>query len=503
MSRDLIRRTFFCVLLVFAATARAESERPASPRFDRFAGIPGDVNTAGVEFGPSFTQDGRTMVFSSAREGQRFQELYSAEFKDGRWQNVRPITELNSPYNDETPFVTPDGKMLFFASDRDGSLEQPKDAQGRIRVSYDLYWSRRTESGWSPPTKVPGEVNTTRHERSPTYDVENGILYYNTWTFGTLSDARILRAEFRDGRFVSVQLLPKAINLGFRETAPMVSAYRSGLFFSSQRPGGFGGFDLYFVSYENGEYGAPVNLGPEINTPANEFFFSRVGTRLYFCSDRPGGRGRYDILTAALPTTREVVARVLDAETGKPLSARVIIAGKLEDGPPFEIEKSGDDQGRVRVEVAAGAKDVSVRATHDGYLPRLARGREDGSEQVLKLVPIRKDGSFEVRAVRFDFDSARIKTESHAYLNALADYLKGNKDRYRIIGHTDLHGSAEWNQALSLRRAQSVRAYLVERGLSRDRFEVAGAGMSRPVVPKRGRPHDALNRRTEFKRLPK
>ena len=442
------------------------------------------------------------MVFNAARAGRRYQDLYSAELVDGKWQNVRAIAELNSPFNDETAALSPDGNLIFFASDRDGSLELPKDDQGRIRVSYDLYWSRRQGAGWTPPAKVPGDINTPHHERTPSFDAANGILYYSSWHFGSLAKARIMRADFKDGRFVNAVPLPPQVNMGFRETAPVVSLFQSGLVFSSRRPGGFGGFDLYFVSYQNGVYGTPVNLGAEVNSPSNEFFFSRVGTSLYFCSDRPGGAGRYDILTRAVPTKRTLVVRTIDAETKKPLAARVVVSGQLPSGPPFETEHRSNSEGRVEVSVEAGADKLSLHAQSPGYLPLRMPATGRLPEQVMRLVPVKTDGSFAIRAVRFDFDSARIRPDSYPYLDALADYLKQNsRDRYRIIGHTDLHGSPELNRKLSLRRATSVRGYLVKRGLSETRFEVAGAGMSQPIVARKGRPHDAINRRTEFRRL--
>ena len=497
-----LKRALFLVLL--AGWPLASGGAPAGtagPSFDRFTGIPGVVNTAGVEFGPSFTRDGRFMVFSAGR-GRRYQDLYSAELIDGRWQKVRALTLLNSPFNDETASLSPDGNLIFFASDRDGSMELPKDEHGRIRVSYDLYWSRRTAQGWTRPSRLPGSVNTPHHERTPSFDAANKILYYSSWHFGSLAQARIMRADLVNGAFVNARPLPPHVNLGFRETAPVVSLFQSGLVFSSQRPGGFGGFDLYFTSYENGVYGNPVNLGAEVNSPHNEFFFSRIGTSLYFCSDRPGGRGRYDILARGIPSKKTLVLRTIDAETKKPIASRVIVSGQLPAGPPFETEHRSDPQGRIETSVESGATRLALRAESPGYLPLATPASGRAPEQVLKLVPVKKDGSFEIRAVRFDFDSARIKPNSFPYLDALALYLSRNPgDRYEIVGHTDLHGSADLNLKLSRKRAQAVRAYLIKRGLPKGRFDVAGAGMSRPIVEKKGAPHDAINRRTEFRRL--
>lgn len=479
------------------------SGNQTGPRFDRFGSLPGTVNTSRNEFGASFTRDGKWMFFNSNRGNGRFQNLYSAQLVDGRWGNVKALTELNSRFNDETPFVSPDGRFMFFSSDRDGSLEMPKDSCGRIRVSYDIYWSQKTKNGWASPQRIPGRVNTIHHERSPSFDEENQILYYSSWRFGDSRQIRIMRALLKKGDFVEPEPLPKHINAGYRETAPTTSRYRSGIYFSSQRPGGLGGYDLYFSSYENGVYGQPVNLGPEVNSPAHEFFFHRVNQSLFFCSNRPGGRGRYDVLTFSLPANLKYAFRVVDAKTGKPVQARVQLRGKIGSGPPFESDYKTNAEGRVSATLDSSAKDLHLEASAPAYLPLTEKVSGRSPEQIIRLVPVEADGSFEVHAVRFDFNSARIQSRSHAYLDMLANYLKSNPElRFQIIGHTDLHGGAAFNQKLSLARARAVRDYLVGKGLPADRFETLGAGKSRPLVPKLGRPHDARNRRTEFRRIP-
>jgi len=106
----------------------------------KFIPLPEPVNSPENDFAPSFTLDGNTMVFNSKR-GNTLQDIYICHRTDGRWGVPRPIDAINSPFNDETPFITADGKVILFASDRDGSIEAPRDAQGRVRVSYDLYWA--------------------------------------------------------------------------------------------------------------------------------------------------------------------------------------------------------------------------------------------------------------------------------------------------------------------------------------------------------------------------
>jgi outer membrane protein OmpA-like peptidoglycan-associated protein len=95
-----------------------------------------------------------------------------------------------------------------------------------------------------------------------------------------------------------------------------------------------------------------------------------------------------------------------------------------------------------------------------------------------------------------------IKPESFPYLDALSKFLEENENiNLEIVGHTDLHGTDEYNKQLSLERAKAVEKYLVEKGLDSRRFTVSGVGKSQPVVNRIGEGFDELNRRTEFKIL--
>lgn len=381
----------------------------------------GPVNSAGDEFSPSVTEDGSVMVFNAKRAGERYQNLYFSKRTKTGWSEPRAFSGMNSKFNDEAPFLTPDGKLLFFASDRDGSFEMPKDAQGRVRVSFDLYMSSRTPQGWTPPRKISSPINSIHHERSPTFDVETRTLFFARWKFGDPSGSKLYAAEFTEKGFGEPQELPATINSGHREAAFVPQG--GGLFhFASTRPGGRGGFDLYAVERDDsGAFGEVRNAGPVVNSEGDDIYFSRRGDLFYLSSNRPGGKGRYDIY---------------------------------------------------------GKSAVMFEKTAKGEV-------------------------FTTRSIHFAHDSAELRPNSHAILDKLIAYLKQRDElRLEITGHTDLNGKPDYNLDLSRRRALSVRDYLVRTGkLSEDRFVVRGAGMSEPIVAKKGPGFDHRNRRTEFRVL--
>ena len=116
--------------------------------------------------------------------------------------------------------------------------------------------------------------------------------------------------------------------------------------------------------------------------------------------------------------------------------------------------------------------------------------------------PVVEPGTFIFRNILFDFDKANINPVSFPILDEVVEYLKDNPDvKMEIQGHTDGKGTAEYNIRLSEKRADSVKKYLVEKGISADRLETKGFGLSKPIVPNDTDENRARNRRVEFKRI--
>jgi outer membrane protein OmpA-like peptidoglycan-associated protein len=480
---------------------------------DKVVNMGTPINSAGDDFAPSFTSDGTTLVFSSRRGGSGYQHIYISHFENGAWSNPVPISTINSRYTDESPFITSDGEYIFFSSDRDGSFEMPNDGSGQIRVSSDLYVSKNINGRWDTPIKVPGTVNTSSHERTPSLSSDTMTLFYTSMPFGDISRARIMKAEYRDGEFVNPQPLPAPVNVNAQETGLVPSVDGKGFFFSSTRKGGYGGWDIYYLKYENGNFGEPINLGPEINSPKNEINLSVIKDSIYFCSNREGGYGAYDIYTAKISVEQDALKIIVrDKKTKKPLQVEMQLSTRVKESndkiTTHEIKKKTDEKGEAIVKYNPLVKNLDVAINEEGYLPlfeTIEIPSVKGKPQILELTPLEKEASFDIHSIYFDFESAKIKPESYPYLDAFAEYLKKRDTmRFEIIGHTDLHGSDEFNDKLSIERAKSVREYLAGKGLDEKRFTIKGLGKKQPIIPQLGPDEvDAKNRRTEFKLLEK
>jgi outer membrane protein OmpA-like peptidoglycan-associated protein len=217
--------------------------------------------------------------------------------------------------------------------------------------------------------------------------------------------------------------------------------------------------------------------------------------------------GLYDIYSSTIVKAEPLTIIVRDKKTGKPVETELNLFTRVEregaEALTAELKKRTDSRGRATITYNPAVKSIDLNISEKGYLPLFETidiVRAAGKPLVLELSPIEKEARFDIHAIHFDFESARIKPESIPYLDALADYLKKSPSlRFQIVGHTDLHGADSFNKKLSLERARAVRDYLVNKGIDASRLTVRGAGASEPKVHKKGPGHDEQNRRTEFR----
>lgn len=468
------------------------------------------INTAADEFSPSLTQDGSTLYFNSKRDSDRYMSIYrSTKQNNATFSKPQKVTEINSTYNDETPFISNDGKMILFASDRDGSTEMQRDANGVTRVSFDIYYAKLEKGKFSKPQRIMGGVNSPHNEKSP-YLHSDGTLYFTRYPFGDISRAKIMRSKLLpSGLYGEPEDLPLEINSGHQENS--LTGAPGGFYFSSKRPGSKG-WDIYFISHTSAtsdtseKWGKAVRLAEPINSEKNDTFLSRLGNTLYFSSNREGGMGRFDIYAAKEPQPElNLQATVTDKTNGKPVQAKVALTAKVGE-QRADLNKNTDDKGQFSLIVHPLVEAFEVKIEQPGYLPfyqEITRNEmQNGSPLKFELIKEEKNASFTVRAIHFDYNASSIKKASWPYLNSLADYLKRHpKMKLEVIGHTDMTGSDEFNLKLSQQRAEAVVKYLESKGVSHTRFKPVGMGKSSPWILETNEQADALNRRTEFKVL--
>lgn len=281
-----------------AAAACSESPEAAEPLAPRFAVAPpqaaeifapGTISDGRWQWRLTFTADGKTAYYAVSDGFFPFTRqatiLVSHQAHDGSWSEPH-VAPFSGTYSDMDPFITPDGRRLYFSSNR------PVD--GEAKADFDIWYVERTPSGWGEPVHAGPNVNGPLDELYPSATA-SGTLYFASGPFGPTPDADwdIYRAEPAGLGFAPRERLD-VINtrLPFDpanpqadwEFNPEISADGRVLVFTSLRPGGYGWGDLYVSFLRRGTWTEPRNLGPAVNTAEDEFHptLSRDGRTLYF-----------------------------------------------------------------------------------------------------------------------------------------------------------------------------------------------------------------------------
>jgi outer membrane protein OmpA-like peptidoglycan-associated protein/Tol biopolymer transport system component len=204
---------------------------------------------------------------------------------------VRPLDEINSSFAEFSPLLSPDGKMLIFTSNRSADDYQIKSATN----FEDVYISEYTGGQWGHPQKISPNINVKPNEAAMSLspDGKTLFLYYEE------GRGDIYTSTKENGIWSTPVPLNQFVNHPhYRESGACLSADGKKLFFSSNRPGGKGGYDIYVCELSSkGDWGRPSNLGSAINTRADEEFpfLDADGVTMYFSSNGHPAIGNYDI----------------------------------------------------------------------------------------------------------------------------------------------------------------------------------------------------------------
>jgi hypothetical protein len=253
------------------------------------------VNSSSNEQNAQLSKDGLSIYFTSNRPGG-FGGLdiwvTRRASLDEQWQPpVNLGASINTAAAEFAPNVSIDGHLLFFASNRPGSL------------GNDLYVSRRDDpnddAAWSVPVRLGPDVNTDDNEQAPNYhqnaEEGGGNLYFNRGNQAAGMADFYYAPVSRDGETLGPAVRVAELSIaGFSDIAASLRHDAKEVFFSSSRPGGPGGGDIWTSTRKNAndEWSAPVNVA-SLNTAFNDFTpnLSFDGLTLIFASNRPGKGG--------------------------------------------------------------------------------------------------------------------------------------------------------------------------------------------------------------------
>ena len=255
----------------------------------------------------TFSPDGRTAWFAESEDffpvTRKATIYFSTPQGDSSSEPQGP--PFSGRYTDMDPFVSRDGRRLYFSSIRPIGDSMPAD--------IDIWMVERTTNGWSDPIHLGPEVNSSEDELYPSESVD-GTLYFASgplrpapgkhWDiFTARRSGNTYSPRTRLGKGVNTEPLPTDPHVQAAwEFNPEISPDGNTLYFTSLRPGGFGFGDIYVSRRVTGEWAPAENIGPAVNTAADEYHptLSPDGAHLYFARRRPARGDFYRITITEL-----------------------------------------------------------------------------------------------------------------------------------------------------------------------------------------------------------
>ena len=393
---------------------------------------------------------------------------------------------------------------------------------GKDYLNCDLYTTKFTRSGkggndfqWSPLVNLGPKINTKDGwEAQPSLSADGKLLFFTTFRKGSKDNDIYLAERQADGSWSEAKPFD-IINTAGKDKSPFFHQDGETLYFVSSTTNsrkGLGGLDIFYIRRENNGWTKPQNIGYPINSEQDELglFVSTNGKVAYYSSDKDGDWNIYafDLYEKARPQEVVIVKGMLTDDSGKPISNAKIEVSYNETGETQTFDVNGDDGKYAAVVKVSNPQDVTISVSKEGlaynakviekevFVNRKSTNIQTGN---IKTDSIKPGQAYQLDEIYFATDSWELNKRSTLLLNGFSAYLKKNPSlKISVNGHTDDLGDDEQNRVLSQKRADAVKLYLVEKGVSQDQIEAIGYGETKPRVPNLNDANRAKNRRTEF-----
>lgn len=469
--------------------------------------------------------------------------------KPKRGVSLSPIDSIvsNEGANFAATYFENDSSILFTSARTSSTFENKNDHQKGL-FYCDLYKSDQSTGTWVPPQNIGFPINTAVHEGAAVLSSDKKKIYFTRW--GTINDKEeyaIYVCNYFNGQWLQPFKLNENVNMpGFKSMQPAISPNGDILYFSSNRPGGQGKFDLWFCELDPaGNAGPAVNLGNKINTNEEDGapYYHANSKTIYFSSDGRVGIGGIDIYRSfgeketwstvenlgypvnssgddnyfVLSTNQRNGFLSSDRNsclectygscyfiytiTYLPLSLN--ISGTVYNKKTMEIIGNSlitleDNLGNVEIIVTdENGKYATVLRENADYYLKCKKIRYFGDDAIVSTHDVEESisyiedffleriplGDIEIPGILYDYNKWDLRPESKLILNDLVKFLNVNDNIIIEIGsHTDERGNDDYNQSLSQKRAKSVIDYLIGNGIEKDRLTAIGYGETKLIV---------------------
>ncbi len=428
------------------------------------------INSPNNEYLPSLSNDGDFLLFTRNKNGDQ-EDIYLSKKTPEGWGNENQgAININTSKNEGMAKFEPHNYKVYYAGcSRHNEI-----------VNCDIFESEFIDGQLNKEIELTGDLNSPFWDSQPAVSCDGQTMYFASSREGGLGGSDIwVSQRANDGSWAAAENLGDIINTKGDEEAPFIAKDGKALYFTSNHHPGQGEGDFFVCFKKNGNWQKPLNLGYPINSPSKELglYISDDAEKIFFSSARPGGKGGLDIYEADLPDIYKPVEVLPVALNLRDKETDEVIIGTITVGVDKLRENyTTDNNGNVQL-CLAGDKAYSFRVNKEGYefyveafyLESIAGNQIQNIKLALNKKkepePFKgeKRHTKTVVQIYFESNSFSIDEKNSKKLKDLAELMNTYDDwTITVTGFADSVGDEAYNQKLSKDRAQTVVDYLAQ-----------------------------------------
>ncbi len=462
------------------------------------------INSDYSDYAPSLSNDDKFLLFTTKRDvsedpldRKQIENLYYSNGDGVTWETAQPLEGINSELNEGSGTLSHNGKELYF------SRCEAIDGFGNC----DIYVATKQEdSSWGNVFNLGIHINSKSWDSHPTLNQTDDTLYFASDRIGGFGLADIyFSAKDEDGIWGEAQNAGPIINTRQNEVSPFYHPKNGVLYFSSNgNLLNFGEFDIFKTHKINGIWSSVKNIGPLVNGPGSEFYFTidSKSENLFYARSAENNMDNLDLYSFPLPMEAQpnantrLAGAINNTQTGEAVQGIVSIIdldNGIEVAPQF-LKPDGSYEFNL---INNNNYLVIVQGENFFRIEELIH-LESNTRITTQIEPISTKIKFE--SIVFGNGKAKLTEGMYDDLDKVADFLLDNpKFELKILGHTDSDGREDFNLNLSQQRADAIKEYLIYFGnINEKRIEAKGYGSSQPILHENSEKAKKLNRRVEF-----
>ena len=458
------------------------------------------INSKWSDFAPAWYKKDQ-VIFTSDRDngaskkiygwtGNQYTDLYAVNYKIPEKRNPNLIKwgipvlfdkdKINSPFNDGTACFDSKFSNIYY------TLCSGKDGKGK---SCRIYSAAATGSEWGDPAPLSFSSDSFNCGH-PSITKDGQILYFSSDMPGGYGGKDIYYVTYtkRSKSWGDPINLGPVINSAGDEMFPFIHEDGT-LYFSSNGHMGLGGVDIFYAKGSGTDWSDPINMKSPVNSGGDDFsiILSKDKESGYFASNREGGKGQDDIYRfymTPLVFTLSGVAR--DKFTKETLPNTVLSITNSFDSIKLTIKT--DKAGSYKITLKAKT-DYELFGAHEDYYDsklefQTTKGLEVSTDLVQDFIlePFNFETIFTLEGIYYDLDKADLRTRSKEVLDTIVQLMnRYPKIRLELGSHTDCRSDSIYNMGLSQRRADSAVNFIVSKGIDPERLIAKGYGETKLV----------------------